>query len=151
MCEQCGMKFHRNLELKNHMQDHFGKNFQCPQCPKQFKRKCHLKDHIDVSNNFIIYLQSGAVSLGVVSWTCDPVLALGQRFDSHSRRFFYCNPLSKGFAVHYLVFSDWTWKTGGPVSVHISLHILKIPSNSSKKSRPLWPVMMDDSAPIERR
>ena len=31
--------------------------------------------------------------LGVVSWTCDPVLALGQRFDSHSRRLFCCNPL----------------------------------------------------------
>ena len=31
--------------------------------------------------------------LGVVSWTCDPVLALGQRFDSHSRRSFCCNPL----------------------------------------------------------
>ena len=28
--------------------------------------------------------RSGAVSRGVVSWTCDPVLALGQRFDSHS-------------------------------------------------------------------
>ena len=36
---------------------------------------------------------SDAVSLGVVSWTCDPVLALGQRFDSHSRRLFCCNPL----------------------------------------------------------
>ena len=34
--------------------------------------------------------RSGA---GVVSWTCDPVLALGQRFDSHSRRSFCCNPL----------------------------------------------------------
>ena len=30
---------------------------------------------------------------GVVSWTCDPVLAQGQRFDSHSRRSFCCNPL----------------------------------------------------------
>ena len=29
---------------------------------------------------------------GVVSWTCDLVLALGQRFDSHSRRSFCCNP-----------------------------------------------------------
>ena len=29
---------------------------------------------------------------GVVSWTCDPVLALGQRFDSHFQRLFCCNP-----------------------------------------------------------
>ena len=31
--------------------------------------------------------------IGVVSWTCDTVLALGQGFDSHSRRSFCCNPL----------------------------------------------------------
>ena len=28
---------------------------------------------------------------GVVSWTCDPVFALGQRFHSHSRHLFCCN------------------------------------------------------------
>ena len=46
----------------------------------------------------------------VVSCTCDPVLALAlrQRFDSYSRRLFCCNPLGKGFTVHYLVFSDGT-------------------------------------------
>ena len=40
----------------------------------------------------VVYLvrRSG---LGVVSWTCDPVLALGQRFDSHSRLSFCCNHL----------------------------------------------------------
>ena len=32
-------------------------------------------------------------SLGVVSWTYDSVLALEQRFGSHSRRLFCCNPL----------------------------------------------------------
>ena len=32
-------------------------------------------------------------SRGVVSWTCDPVLALGQRLDSYSRPLFCCNPL----------------------------------------------------------
>ena len=34
-------------------------------------------------------------SHGVVSWTCDPMLAiaLGQKFDSHSWRLFCCNPL----------------------------------------------------------
>ena len=33
--------------------------------------------------------------LGVVSWICDPVLALGQRFDSFSgsRHLFCCNSL----------------------------------------------------------
>ena len=30
---------------------------------------------------------------GVVSWTCDQVLALGKRFDSPSWRSFCCNPL----------------------------------------------------------
>ena len=32
-------------------------------------------------------------SRGVVTWTCVQVLALGQRFDSNSRRLFCCNPL----------------------------------------------------------
>ena len=36
---------------------------------------------------------SGAVSRGVLSWTCDLVLALGQRFNSHSWRLFCFNPL----------------------------------------------------------
>ena len=35
-------------------------------------------------------------SLGVVSCTCDPVLALGQRFDFHSRRLFCYNHLGLG-------------------------------------------------------
>ena len=29
--------------------------------------------------------------LGVVNWTCDAVLELGQRFDFHSQCSFYCN------------------------------------------------------------
>ena len=29
----------------------------------------------------------------------------------------------------------------------MSVHTHKIPSQSSKKSRPLWPLMMDDNAP----
>ena len=32
-----------------------------------------------------------------------------------------------------------------------TLHTRKIPSHSSKKSRPLWPMMMDDSAPTHTR
>ena len=32
-------------------------------------------------------------SRGIESWTCDLVLALGQRFDSHSRHLFCYNPL----------------------------------------------------------
>ena len=36
------------------------------------------------------------------------------------------------------------------VCAHITLHTRKILSHSSKKSRSLWPVMMDDSAPIEK-
>ena len=35
------------------------------------------------------------------------------------------------------------FKTGGPISVHTS--------NSSKKSRYLWTVMMDDNAPTHER
>ena len=58
-------------------------------------------------------------------------------------------PLGKGFTVHYLVFSDGTLNRRFRVWAHIT-HI-KIPSHSSKKSRPLWPVMMDDSAPIHER
>ena len=33
----------------------------------------------------------------------------------------------------------------------MTLHTHKIPSHSSKKSRPLWPVMMDDNAPTQER
>ena len=53
-----------------------------------------------------LYVRYG--SRCVMSWTCDPVLALGQRFYSLSRRIFYCNALGKGFTVHYLVFSNGT-------------------------------------------
>ena len=31
----------------------------------------------------------------------------------------------------------------------MSVHTSQIPSHSLKKSRPLWPVMMDDSAPTQ--
>ena len=43
-------------------------------------------------------------------------------------------------------------KTGGPVSVHIS-HCTHVKSHLTlrKKSRPLWPVMIDDSAPLHER
>ena len=37
------------------------------------------------------------------------------------------------------------------VCAHITLHTRQIPSHSSKKSRPLLPVMMDDSAQIHKR
>ena len=46
------------------------------------------------------------------------------------------------------------FKTGVLVSVHIALitlHTCKTPTPSWKKSRPLWPVMMNDSAPIHKR
>ena len=33
------------------------------------------------------------------------------------------------------------------VCAQITLHTRKIPSHSSKKSRPLWPVMIDDNTP----
>ena len=39
-------------------------------------------------------------------------------------------------------------KTG---CAHIKLHTRKILLHSSKKRRPLWPVMMDDSAPTHKR
>ena len=51
------------------------------------------------------FFLSEAASRGVVSWTCDPVLALGKRFDSHTSA---AIPLVKGLSVHYLVFSDGT-------------------------------------------
>ena len=61
---------------------------------------------INIVQFSIFNFQSVKSGRGVVSCTCDPVLALGQRFDSHSRHFFCCNPLSKGLTVQYLVFSD---------------------------------------------
>ena len=74
-------------------------------------------------------------SQGVVRWTCDPMLAFGQRFNSHCWRLLCCNPLWKWI--------NWTFQsqTGGP------LYTCKIPSHSSKKSRPLLPMLIDDSTP----
>ena len=47
-------------------------------------------------------------SRGVVSWTCHPVLALGQRFDSHFDVYSAVIALDKGLTVLYLVFSNGT-------------------------------------------
>ena len=42
----------------------------------------NISNILKIEQLFPLYVRrSGA---GVVSWTCDPVLALGQRFDSHS-------------------------------------------------------------------
>ena len=63
--------------------------------PEYFLKKRRKKkdDSITGATKENGYSVSGAVSQGVVSWTCDPVLALGQRFYSHSQRLFCCNPL----------------------------------------------------------
>ena len=63
--------FNKNCVFNNKEKKHCDRKFQT-------LLKCH---------------QSGAVGGGVVSWTCDPVLALGQRYNSHSLRLFCCNPL----------------------------------------------------------
>ena len=50
------------------------------------------KDDLESKVNFEIFnVRFG--SLGIVSWTCDSVPALVQRFNSYSRRLFCCNPL----------------------------------------------------------
>ena len=59
--------------------------------------------------------------------------------------------LGNRLTVHYLVLSDGTLNRSFCVYAHITLHTRKILSRSSKKSRPLWPGMMDDSAPIHER
>ena len=46
-------------------------------------------------------------SLGVVSFTCDPVLALGQRFYSQALRILCCNPLGK--AINWTLHSLLGW------------------------------------------
>ena len=53
-------------------------------------------------------------SRGVVSWTCDPVLALGQTFDSHSWHLFCCNPF--GFGINCTLNSFLTAITYNPIS-----------------------------------
>ena len=59
--------------------------YHIPDSPFRYEKKHILNRYM-----------SGEVSQGVVSWTCDPVLALGQRFDSHFRCQFFCNPLGLG-------------------------------------------------------
>ena len=74
--------------------------------------------------------------LGVVSWTCDPVLALVQRFDSHSRRSFGCNSL--GYGIYCTLPSLLGWdlkvKTGGCVSVQ-TFHCTHIKSHLTLRKR----------------
>ena len=59
--------------------------------------------------------------LGVVSWTCDPVLALGQRFDS--RRSFCCNPLGLGIYCTLPSLLGWDLKQEVPcLCTHHTAH-----------------------------
>ena len=45
-CDQCGKKFKRKHNLKNHSVVHTGlKKFKCLQCDKSFKQIGHLKAH----------------------------------------------------------------------------------------------------------
>ena len=62
----------------------------------------------NIAHSIIWSATSGAVSKWVVRWTCDPVPALGQRFDLTPCVNYVVIPLGKGFIVHYLVFSDGT-------------------------------------------
>ena len=50
----------------------------------------------------------GCGSQGVVSWTCDPVLSLGQRF--HSCRLFCCNSLGQGINCTLLSLLGWGFR-----------------------------------------
>ena len=82
---------------------------------------------------------------GVVSWTCDPVLR-----GLIPVPILYSSKIPLGKVLTYITKSSWMGlKIGCPVSVHI--YDCKIPSHSSKKSRPLWLVMMDNSAPKHER
>ena len=71
-------------------------------------------------------------SLGVESWTCDPVWGKGSIYTPGV--YSAAIPLGEGFTVHYLVFSDRTYNRRSCVCAHITLHTRKIPSYSSKKA-----------------
>ena len=51
---------------------------------------------------------------GVVSWACDPGLALRPRFDSSYRRLFCCNPVCKGFTVLFPNLQGWELNQENP-------------------------------------
>ena len=53
-------------------------------------------------------------SRGVVSWTCDPVHALEQRFDFHYRRLFCFNPLGYGINCTLPYLLGWDLKQEVP-------------------------------------
>ena len=82
-------------------------------------------------------------SLWVVSWTYISVYALGQRF-----YFTHLVLLLLKSPVHYLVFLGATCNRSCDCP-QITLYTYKITFCSSKRSRLLWPTMMDDNAPIE--
>ena len=45
-CSECGKKFNRNHQLKNHMTSHKSeRNFECQECHAKFKTKDHLRNH----------------------------------------------------------------------------------------------------------
>ena len=56
---------------------------------------------------------------------------------------------TKGLTVHNLVFLDGTSNRRPCVCTHITLLTHKI--SSSKTSKPLWPVIIDDNAPTLKR
>ena len=50
-CDECGMSFHRERGLKNHMMSHSeDKPYACDVCHKQFKYKNSLVTHLKLHN-----------------------------------------------------------------------------------------------------
>ena len=90
-------------------------------------------------------------SRGVVSWTCDPVLALGHRFDSNSCCSFCCNTLEQGIncTLPSLLRRNLQQEVLY-LCTHYTAHT-KIPSHSLKKSRSLWSARMNDNAQTHER
>ena len=61
-------------------------------------------------------------------------------------------PLGKGSTVNYLVFFDGTSISMFRVYAQHTLHYTHIKSHHTlRKSRPLWPAMIDDIAPTHER
>ena len=62
-------------------------------------------------------------SRGVAKWTCVSVLALGQRFDSHSRRLLCRNPLGQGINCTLSSILGWDLKQEVPcLCTHYTAH-----------------------------
>ena len=76
------------------------------------------------------------------------MFSLGQRFDVNSQNSFGCNSLEVSYTLHNLFVGTLNRSR---ICLHIPIDTRNIPSHASRKSWSLLPVMLDYSAPTNKK